>query len=199
MIYRIACLLFISYGLAVAQESPCSGMAAKVHVQARSSTPVWKIYAENRDSGSVRLRVSDSGFQWKIEEPGKQRSNVIMSGGLGPGRASTGSTPKSSGSVHILAPGRNLLAARFDLQHETEARNELLENHEYRITFEFEVAVFGNGGQSVACRLATDAQRFRFTRAAKHSTHQTFRRFDAQEYRDSFLSLRTVSLAIHAP
>ncbi len=172
MVYRIAWFFFVCcgcYGVAEAQEPTCSSMAAKVEdMHTTGSTPGWRIYVENRSNDSVRVSVPESGFQWKIEEPIKDGSHVILSGGTGPGRASAGSTPKLSGSIQVLAPGRKLPAARFDLRHDTEAGNDLLENHEYGITFEFEVAISRNGRQSVACHLATDAQRFLFTRAARH-------------------------------
>src|SRR5579864_1562130 len=150
MAYRPACLLLIlcdltCSGITWAQEPACTSLTAKVRAtQTSSATHAWNIYTGNRGNSKLSVRIPQSGLKWKIEEPNNNSPNAVISGGVAPGRPSAGSTPKLTGRTQILRPGRELLAIRFDLQRDTEAADALLENHEYRIIFEFDVGLFRN-------------------------------------------------------
>jgi hypothetical protein len=170
MIYRHAWLLLILFdfscsGIARAQEPACANLTAKViPTRANRATSSWNIFLENRGNSKVRIRTPESRLKWKIEERTIDGSNEVVSGGVGQGHPSAGSTSKLTGRTRVLGSGRKLLAIRFDLRRDTEAADALLENHEYSIVFDFDVGLFRNGNQSTACHLATDAQKFTIMR-----------------------------------
>src|SRR5690349_20735041 len=100
LIRGLAVLLFFCL-VASGQEPTCSSLSLKV---AKAPPLAWRLFVKNNRNRVVTVRISSQNFHWKIEEADKAVWNEVLSGGVGPGVASTGA--KSNKDLNARTIGR---------------------------------------------------------------------------------------------
>lgn len=158
------CGLFLACSVAMAQNVNCSALALTVESVVPAPSAAWRMFLTKKDGGALPIGVRAEKFSWKIEERSKQEWTELLTGGVGPGTASTGAEPHQSKATDTMRAGKRFFLGDFDVRRDVPDKD-LKAQHLYRITFRQEVYLSAAKGALRVCNVTSTPHVFRSTSA----------------------------------
>lgn len=157
----VVCILLACFR-ANAQGPACSALELTVETVSRgAATTQWRVLLRIRSERALRLGVPPEKFSWRIEERTRGAWSEVLTGGVGPGKASSGAKSKLDDTASLLRTNERLLIGDFDVRRDL-SQTDLTPQSVHRITFAQDVYFQPpRGGEAIWCTLTAKPQVFR--------------------------------------